>query len=190
MTHLRRLGSSAVCLAAVLVGCAGPATPPANPAAIAPTEQAQSVIVLGASDWRRRLVGRWNVTFIVDSVSVATRDAPAVWRRVANRTLSSQLIVYDTLVQAFPAVGLRRSALPDFRAVLERSLSCSEPDLHVLGLRRLDEGAVGLDFVPEARDCGLRAAVSGSQDSLSGTWHEPSIGLAVAVGRIRLVRQQ
>ncbi|HWO89895.1 MAG TPA: hypothetical protein VNL98_12190 [Gemmatimonadales bacterium] len=188
MTGLRAFGGAALGLAAVLLSCARPATPPGL--AMARAGQAQSVRVLDPSDWRRAIVGRWNVTFVVESVSAATRDAPAVWRTVSNRTLSSHLIVYDSLVQDFPAVGLRRSELPDFRSVLERSLSCSEPDRRVLGVRRTDEGVVVLDFVPEARDCGLRAEVRLGQDSLLGRWHEPSIGLAAAVGRIRLVRQR
>ena len=190
MTDLRRLGGSFVGVVAALAGCARPASPPARPLALTRSEQLQTVTALGAGDWRRALVGRWNVTFTLDSVSVGARDAPAVWRRVGNQTVSSELIVYDSLVQAFPALGLRRSALPNFRPALERSLSCSEPDLLILGVQRLERGGVGLDFTPEARDCGLRATVSGTQDSLSGRWHEPSIGLAVAVGGIQLVRQR
>lgn len=187
--YRRQLAGLAV--VALCLGCTRCGSPGAKPDGRPPiTVASRAVARLPSDDWRQLLVGRWIVTFTVDSVAVPVRDAPVAWRATGGRFVSGQLIVEDSLVQGFPASGLRRSALPDFRAVLDRALSCAEPDVGLLAVRRLDGGRLSLDFTPGANDCGVRATVTGDQDSMTGSWYEPSIGMGAAVGRIRLVRER
>jgi len=186
--HFARVGGSVAGIVAALVSCARPAVRPDALLALEEPPKQQSVTVLADDDWRRVLVGSWNTTFVLDSV--ATVAAPDVWRRGASRAASGHLTVYDSLVRAFPAVGLRRSALPNLRRVLGRPLSCSEPDWLMLGVERLPRDRIQLRFTPESNDCGLLAIVSGTQDSLSGKWSEPSLGMPVAVGTVKLTKER
>lgn len=142
---------------------------------------------LSSSDWRRALVGRWRVTFVVDSTSLAGSGAPR-WSRPGAPIVVAELIVSDSVIREFPATGLRRSMLPDFAAALGRPLSCSAPDVGILGVRQTEDERTVLDFTPHARDCGLLASVRGTRDSLDGTWWEPSIGMPVSTGRVVMVR--
>lgn len=140
----------------------------------------QQVAVLEPEDWRRAFVGSWHMSFTLTRL-----DGKAVSEQIAGTRHALRVMAVDSFVDRDSFVeGLRRSALPDFRSLLGRPLSCSSRDVGIVRVRRSDSSDLLVDFTPYASDCGISARLTQHADSLVGTWREHSFGNAPAEGTL------
>jgi hypothetical protein len=158
-------------------------------AACAPSTQSSAPVpasgdVIPSTDWRRALVGDWNVEFRLDSVR--TREgSTARWTAGSLRTARGRLRLTDS-AGARPGI-LQSSLAVDFASLLGRPMSCFDPPPTATAVEH-DGDVVSLRFTPNAYDCGFSASGALRGDSLVGTWDETSFAGPVVMGRFRMRR--
>jgi hypothetical protein len=162
---------------------------------------------LAPDDWRRPLVGTWNVAFAVDSIEAPVCDTSGfhgLWTRRAlapTEWIIGSLEVVDTLVVTRDALMGRGDV--DFNTVLGPPSSCfgsigrryvqpmfQDISMNVWVSRHNTVGTVQIAFTTSRQ---WRRIIRGGGDlhgdSIIGSWREFSPPEAVVFGRLLMIRR-